>query len=796
MRQAQDKAGGSPVQDEALHPDPGALSGLLVLDLGQAAVGPVAATYLGMMGATVLKVEQPAGDSVRRGQPTMRGTSTTFVGNNLTKRDVVLDMKSPQGRDDAKRLIAKADILIENFRSPAVMQRLGLGYAEVLAPLNPGLIYLQSSAFGPAGPWSGMFSNEWMTEAVSGCVSCTGGAGGVGEFTRGSALLDWNGAMLNTVACLAALMQRERTGRGQMLQASQFGSSVFCGLTRIAEFLAGRGEPGSAPLPLGSASACMVPEQAFRARDGFVNVAAPGEKFWRRLCEVLKRPALADDPRFRDNAARVHHRLALVAELAPVFAERTVHEWLTALRAADVPCGANPREETLTGPQLRDPQIVANGMLTRIDSSYGSVLTQAPHWRFEKTPAGIARPSPGFDEHTKAVLQSIANWVPFHGRTRRAQSQPQSQSQSQSQSQTAANADAPATATGGALAGLRVVEFAFGIPGPLAGMVLRQLGATVTRVVPPTGDWLRELGEGAVHTLLNAGKQTLVADLKTESGRLAIQPLLASADLVLVGHRAHKLQALGLSGEQIRAVNPAAVHCHVGGWGSQGPHSTTGATELLVQAAVGVPRYLGQADDEPVRLGFDVVSVATAFAAVQASLAALLWRRESGEGQQVEVNMLAAALAVNQWATVADSGVDRPAGRQLKGQDWPRDHGFACREGRCLIDFRERSKWFSLAAGVGRADLLRDERFIAAMDTHPGLVAPFLDQDLGKWSLRAIERLVRDELGGTVVPVLDIPSLLAHAQSQVVDVVRQTGGGLVVRLPISSSDGLLSEAFA
>ncbi|MBO9354656.1 hypothetical protein GG851_11710 [Bordetella petrii] len=766
-----------------LRPDPGALSGLLVLDFGQAAVGPVAATYLGMMGATVIKVESPNGDSVRQGQPTMRGTSTTFVGNNLTKRGVVLDMKSPQGLEDAKRLIAKADILIENFRSPAVMQRLGLGYADVLVHLNPRLIYLQSSAFGSVGPWSGMFSNEWMTEAVSGCVSCSGSLDGLGEFTRGSALLDWNGAMLNTVACLAALMQRERTGRGQSLQASQFGSSIFCGMTRIAEYLAGKRTPEETPRPLGSASAWLVPEQAFKARDGFVNVAAPGEKFWRRLCDALNRSALADDPRFRDNAARVRNRQALATELAPAFLERTVQEWLAVFRAADVPCSTNERAETLTGPQLRDPQIAANGMLTHIDSGYGPVLTQAPHWRFEKTPASIPRPSPGLGEHTQAVLQSIADWVPYRAATQRARG------------------EADGAQGGGALAGLQVLEFASGVPGPLAGMVLEQLGASVTRVVPPEGDWMRRCGprndgDGAVHALLNAGKRVVVADLKTESGRLATQALIASADLVLVGYRAHKLQALGLSGEQVRSANPAAVYCHIGAWGSAGPHSTAGATEFLVQAATGFPRYLGSADGEPVRLGFDVVSVSTAFAALQASLAALLWRHESAEGQQVEVNMLAAALAINQWSTVADSGVDHIAGRQLLGHDWPRDHGFACREGRCLIDFRDRGKWSRLAVGLGRVDLLRDPRFIAAVNTHPGLVAPFLDQDLEKWPLSAIERLVRDELGGTVVPVLDVPGLLAHAQSQVIDVVRQAEGRLTIRLPVNSSGGLLSEEFA
>ena len=760
------------VASGCLRPDPGALSGLLVLDFGQAAVGPVAASYLGMMGATVIKVEQPTGDTVRRGLPTMRGTSTTFIGNNLTKRGVMLDMKTPQGIADAKRLIAKADVLIENFRSPAVMERLGLGYEGVLATLNPRLIYIQSSAFGPSGPWSGMFSNEWMSESVSGCVSCTGAEGGLGEFTRGSALLDWSGAMMNTATCLAALIQRERTGLGQMLQASQFGSSIFCGMTRIAECLAG----GATPQPLGSASGWLVPDQAFRARDGFVNVSTPGEKFWLRLCQVLEQPALAEDERFKDNGARVRHREALVKELAPVFATRGVEDWLALLRKADVPCGPNDRGETLTGPQLADPQVAANAMLTRIDSDYGSVLTQTPHWRFEKTPPAITRPSPTLGQHTNDVLQSIGDWSPYHGGP-----QP-----------------LPQASGSGALAGLNVVEFASGIPGPLAGMVFAQLGANVVRVVPPHGDWLRTVGpaqedDSAVHALLNANKDVIVADLKTEAGRNSVLAHLDAADVVLVGFREHKLESLGLSYEQVRARNASAIYCHLGAWGREGPHATAGATELLVQAIAGVPRYLGRAGEEPVRLGFDVVSVSTAFAALQASLAALLWRRSSGEGQRVDVNMLASALAINQWSTVADSGVERQAGRQLQGQDWPPDHGFACGASRCLIDFRDMAKWRSLAIALGRVDLLSDAGFAAAVGTHPGLVAPYFEKDLRKWSLKAVERLVRDELGGTVVPVLDIPDMLTHAQSQVLGIVRQAAGRLTMRLPIHARAGFLRE---
>jgi crotonobetainyl-CoA:carnitine CoA-transferase CaiB-like acyl-CoA transferase len=145
----------------------GPLRGLIVLDFGQAAVGPIAAEWLGMLGATVIKVEPPKGDFVRWATPLIGGMGTTFIGNNLTKLGAVIDLKSASGLAQARDLIAHADVLIENFRSPAIMARLGLGY-EVMASLNPRLIYVQASAFGRTGPWVGMFSHEWVAQTRTG----------------------------------------------------------------------------------------------------------------------------------------------------------------------------------------------------------------------------------------------------------------------------------------------------------------------------------------------------------------------------------------------------------------------------------------------------------------------------------------------------------------------------------------------------------------------------------------------------------------------------------------------------
>lgn len=380
----------------------GPLKGIRVLDFGVAAVGPISAEYLGELGADVIKVEAPSGDIVRRGKPTMKGMSHTFLGNNLTKRGIVLDLKQEAGREIALRLIATVDVLVENFRSPEVFERLGLGY-ERLSAVNPRLIYLQSSAYGPRGPMHGMTSNDWFAQASAGATSVNGSAGGRGEFSRGTSALDWVGAFVNLEALLLALYMRERTGRGMMLQTSQFQSVITAGTTRLAEYFA----TGAAPRPLGSARPNIVPDQAFATADGYVTVTVPHDGFWPRLCAAIERPDLAGEPRFATNAARVEHRDDLIPFLTRVFALRPTAEWIARLREAGVPAGELQHGPTLSASLLAHPQVQARQLLSVIETPWGAMATAEPQWRFDKTLARITRPSPAQGEHQDEVLREI-----------------------------------------------------------------------------------------------------------------------------------------------------------------------------------------------------------------------------------------------------------------------------------------------------------------------------------------------------------------------------------------------------
>jgi crotonobetainyl-CoA:carnitine CoA-transferase CaiB-like acyl-CoA transferase len=337
------------------------------------------------------------------------------------------------------------------------------------------------------------------------------------------------------------------------------------------------------------------------------------------------------------------------------------------------------------------------------------------------------------------------------------------------------------------LAGLNVLEIAEGVAGPMCGKVLGDLGATVTKVEPPGGDWLRRLvptddSGGAVYQQLNDGKDVLILDLTTPAGQERVRALAGPADICIMGQRQAKLAKLGLTYAALKAVAPRMVYCHVSGWGSAGPMGDRAASELCIQVVAGLTRYLGERGGPPVRQGFDLVSVDTGIAAAQAALAALLWRDQCGEGQYVEVSMLATAVALMQWDIAAESGPDRWQGRQLSAQDWPPDHGFQCADTRCLIDLRSNEEsWPALLRDIGCPDLAGDPRFstLQGLDLHATKLPSLTAGHLAAWSFADLERLVRDKYNGTIVPMLSLSDVVRHPQVQHIGVI---SAGLAPRI--------------
>ncbi|MDR7393204.1 MAG: CoA transferase [Armatimonadota bacterium] len=377
------------------------LEGLRVVDLSQGAAGPVCTQLLGDFGADVVKVEPPEGDWGRQLGPPFyplpdgRKNAAAYVGMNRNKRSVVVDLKHPAGREAVLRLVDRADVFVESFR-PGVAERLGLG-APTLLQRNPRLVYCSISAFGQHGPWRDRPGVDGVVQAMSGLMSVTGTEDGP-PVKVGVPAADMVGGFLAATGILLALVGRQRTGTGQVVDLSLLDALLAFQTVPLAMYFCS----GTPPPRSGSAAPYAAPNEAFPTRDGWVMVAAYSPERWERLCRVLGCPDLASDPRFATNDLRVRNRPALRGALEPLFRTRTTAQWVEALQAADILCAP-----LLTYPELADsPHVAERQMVVEIaHPQAGSARVAGIPIRLSHTPGRLSRPAPLPGEHTREVLR-------------------------------------------------------------------------------------------------------------------------------------------------------------------------------------------------------------------------------------------------------------------------------------------------------------------------------------------------------------------------------------------------------
>lgn len=375
----------------------GPLQGLKVIELAHVMAGPTCGLMLADMGADVIKVEKvPGGDDARRmTPPKIDGEAAAFLMVNRNKRGIALDLKHEQGKAVLRRLLADADVLIENYRK-GTMERLGLGY-EDLCRDNPGLIWCEISGFGRTGPYAERGGFDLIAQGMSGLMSITGEGPGRPPVKCGAPITDITAGILAAMGVLGAYVHRLRTGQGQRVDASLFEAGITHTYWQSAIAFA----TGIAPGAMGSAHPLNAPYQALPTADGWITVGAANQRNWLKLLTVIDAESLARDTRFADNDGRMAHLDALVEELSARLRHRRSHYWLERLEAAGVPAGP-----ILDIKQMHaDPQARARGMVTTAPHSrLGEVQTLGHPVRYSQTPAGIRRGAPVYGEHTREVL--------------------------------------------------------------------------------------------------------------------------------------------------------------------------------------------------------------------------------------------------------------------------------------------------------------------------------------------------------------------------------------------------------
>jgi len=337
----------------------GALDGLRVLDLSNQLSGPYCAMLLGDLGADVIKVEHPVGgDNARQGAPHVNGESAPFMTVNRNKRSITVDLKAPDGLAIVRRLAARADVVLENWR-PGTAARLGLGYDDVRR-LNPRVIYCSISGFGQTGPYASRGGFDRIAQGMSGLMSINGEEDGP-PLVVPIPIADIGTGMFGLIGILAALAYRARTGDGQAVDASLLETPIAWSVYEAAALFA----TGEVPRRLGQGHRTNAPYQAFRTADGWINLGGGSQQLWRDICAVLGVEPLTEDPRFATPALRVQHRKELEALLQPRFLSAPTSVWLEKLEAAGVPAGPILSYDQV----FTDPHVKARAMAVEVGRS-------------------------------------------------------------------------------------------------------------------------------------------------------------------------------------------------------------------------------------------------------------------------------------------------------------------------------------------------------------------------------------------------------------------------------------------
>jgi CoA:oxalate CoA-transferase len=378
----------------------GPLHGLLVIDLTRVLAGPYSTMVLADLGARVIKVEVPGtGDDARHFGPFMDGRSAYFSSLNRGKQSIALDLKSADDKQVFERLICRADILVENYR-PGTMDKLGYGW-ETLQEMNPRLVYAAISGFGQSGPYRGLPAYDMVVQAMGGIMSVTGHP--QSEPSRvGTSVGDITAGLFGLSGILAGVINRERTGKGLMVDVGMLDCQVAILENAVSRYLC----EGNTPGPLGARHPSITPFDAFRASDGHIVIAAGNDALFGKLCEALGRNDLVEDTRYATNDGRTRHYETLKPEIGDALRNSSVAQWLDVLQAAGVPCG--PINDIAQ--VVDDAQVNARNMIIRSTAGDSDVRMAGNPIKLSGFDDPSQRPAaPDLDADREEILQLLSD---------------------------------------------------------------------------------------------------------------------------------------------------------------------------------------------------------------------------------------------------------------------------------------------------------------------------------------------------------------------------------------------------
>lgn len=727
------------------------LQGLRVVELTEGVDGALAGELLALLGAEVVKVEPSGGDPSRLA-PDGRARAR-FVLANLSKRSVTADMGTPAGRDLVTRMTRRADVLIDNANiGPAATARTADEFDTTdLAKANSRLIHLAFVGMEADWEYADLPLSEAVLQCLSGIASITGEPDQA-PLRVGPDAAAQAAAIYGVIGVLAALIQRDRTGRGQRVEVSVLDAAInLCRthFSRSAESGEFQPRPGNRQ-PAAQAEPTGVFPSAGGGPQDFVFAHASPEHLWRRLLTAIGREDLRDDPRFADGPKRLAHRDEVHAVVDEWTRQHPAEEVLRLWGDAGIPVGA-----TLTPSDLAaDATLHAEGHLGTVEQpELGTIVVPVLPFTTDGRGPAAPSPAPSPGEHTAAVradLDADSDWANVPGWA-------------------SSGADDPPGTDAPALAGIRVLDFTQALSGPIATQVLAFLGADVVRIQRPAAPSLGIERPWLKLDQLSMNKRSVVVDMKSEDGRDSVRRLVPRFDVVMENFGPGTIERLGFGWDELKALNPSLIFGRVKGFGPDSPYRDYLAFDNVAEAMGGACALTGHPDDEPMLPGPHLGDVGTGLVAALGVLAQLYARNRTGQGAEVVASMQSTVATV--FSRLAFAGV-------LAGGQPPTRNGFgdigstdapvgAYRttgggmNDYCYIGVQDEDQWQALTTAIGRDDLRVDPRFASAADRWAHRAE--LDAEIERWTSEHDKRAVTHalaEVGVPTAPVLDTAELM------------------------------------
>jgi CoA:oxalate CoA-transferase len=721
------------------------LSGLRVVEMTLAGAGPFAGATLAALGAEVIKLERPQGDTSLGVPPYIKGLAHLYLAVNTGKRSIIVDLRDAADRAVVYKLIAGADVFLQNMRV-GVAERLGLGPADIAA-IKPDIVYTSISGYGEEGDLARDACNDPTMQAFSGFASLNGRAGENSELFRTYAHLDVTSASYAVLGTLAGLLRRRRTGAGSRAHVSLLSGALGVAGLRVAEFR----ETGKPPELRGSAANETAPNRVFQGSDGvWFTVGVVRSEQWEKLCRSIGLPVLLGEPQYRTNQARLANAKPLETLLQARFKTAPAGEWIEKLRRAGVPSGPVYLDDFEA--IRHDPQTLAACCFsTVVSEKRGEMFIGTPPWRFDgKIMSTTAAPErdnsgPTLREHVALLPDPPRRSLP----------------------------DGSDTAP---LDGIRVLELVGGVAGPYAGKLLRDLGAAVTKVEGPGGDPSRDYaprkdGVSVAFEYLNAGKSVMSTPAED-----VLLTLLAESDAVILDREERWFDQSLL--DRARELNPSLVLCRTSGYGERGPLRDLPASELVLQGMAGYLGSLGRKGDEPIRMGADPAGMNTGTAIAQAVIASL----SDGTIRDAEVSALGMLIFIKTITWVSWSNPDEAYGFANDHVRRGRDHGYTTKDRRVYVATGRGNTedWAKFLIGVGLEEYVTEPQIgeggylVLGTGVHAERWRDVFDQAFSRFTAAEITELSRS-LGGKPSAIFTLDETLAHPQTAAANALDEHG---------------------